>query len=72
MNYQNYRNETLTKKNIIFKQIPNETQFFELNKIKITTPASKIKEKSNIIRRWNLIVILILLIFFKFSKRNKS
>ena len=33
VNYQNYRNETLTKKNIIFKQIPNETQFFELNKI---------------------------------------
>tara|TARA_B110000014_G_C20126440_1_gene600505 strand:- start:5336 stop:6319 length:984 start_codon:yes stop_codon:yes gene_type:complete len=32
-NYQNYRNETLTKKNVIFKQIPNEAQFFELNKI---------------------------------------
>tara|TARA_B100001142_G_scaffold69767_1_gene69969 strand:+ start:65039 stop:66022 length:984 start_codon:yes stop_codon:yes gene_type:complete len=33
VNYQNYRNETLTKKNVIFKQIPNEAQFFELNKI---------------------------------------
>tara|TARA_Y100001970_G_scaffold253095_1_gene327501 strand:- start:4337 stop:5320 length:984 start_codon:yes stop_codon:yes gene_type:complete len=32
--YRNYKNEILTQKNLIFKQIPNEAQFFELNKIK--------------------------------------
>ena len=33
-NYRSYKNDIITRKNLIFKKIPNEAQFFECNKLK--------------------------------------